>query len=148
MVEMMIKSLQDQSLNTVLGHHWLVEGEVKLVQFKNMQEFDAYVSLGVIKPAPQGAMESKMIPVIPVPMENGLPTALHDGEQFLELSNDPEVEIDPEEIPNEVTVAALEEEDLTEVGSVEELMEELEEEDPEEDEEEDEGDWTSEIDHV
>jgi len=142
MVEMMIKSLKDQTLKTVMGRYWLVEGEVKLVQFKNMQEFEAHVEMQTIMPAPQGAQEHKDIPVvIPVPMEGGLPTALYDGEQLLELSHDPE----EEEIPNEVTVAAMEElvEDMEPATDVEELLDRLEE-----DEDEEEGSWTNEIDRV
>ena len=155
MVEMMVKSLRDQSLKTVFGQHWLVEGEVKRIQFKNMAEFDAMVELGIIKPAPKGAEESKRIPVFPSPVseETGLPVALNDGEQVLELSNDPDEIGEPTfasmDIPNETTIAALEEKDLKEVDTVDELMEELEEDDPEDEEPEDEeDDWTSEIDHV
>lgn len=151
MIEMKIKSLKDQSLNTSCGKYMLVEGEVKVVTFKDMTEFKAYLGFDVFMPVPDGTPESKSIPVVlPVPMKDGLPLALHDGENELPLSNDPEE-------PNEVTVAALEEkeEDLHEVESVEELMEELEADDPveedkveEDDDEEDLSSWTGQIDRV
>jgi len=149
MVEIMIRSLKDQDLKTAcgMGQYWLIEGEVRLVMFKNMAEFEALQDMGVLMPAPQGAEESKHVPVIP--------EVLHDGEETLELSNDPydlEEDMHPEDLPeleeldhtpNDMTVAALEGEDLYECNTVDELMEDLEE-----DEDEEEDDWTNSIDHV
>ena len=148
MIEMKIKSLRDQSLRTSCGSYWLVEGEVRLVTFKNMAEFEAYLGMGVFQPVASDTPESKSIPVVlPVPTdEEGLPLELHDGESALPLSNDPEELGEPSfvsmDLPEEYGDEPMED------GS-----EDLEDEDESEDREEDESweadsDWTNEIDHV
>jgi hypothetical protein len=133
MVEMMVKSMRDQSLKTVFGQYLLIEGEVKRIQFKNMDEFDSMVEMGIIMPAPKGAEESKQIPVFssPVSEETGLPVVLNDGEQILKLSND----------PDEVGESTCESIGISDETAVTDLEEDDELED-------DVDDWTSEIDHV
>jgi hypothetical protein len=169
MIEMKIRSLKDQSLKTSCGSYWLVEGEIKRVTFKNMAEFDAYVEMGVFKPVSSDTPESKIIPVIEVPMdEEGLPLELHDGENALPLSNDPEeegdegeledalpepvfdpeLEVDPEEFEEEVDSEESEEEVDPEESEEEESEEDPEDEEDETESWEDDGDWTNQIDHV
>jgi len=152
MIEMKVKSLRDQSLKTSCGSYWLVEGEIKSVTFKNMAEFEAYLGMGVFQPVASDAPESKNIPVVvPVPVdEEGLPLALHDGENELPLSNDPEeVGEEEETLPEPVIDPEIdpedEEEDFEE-DDPEDEEEDLEDED--EDDPEDYGDWTNQIDHV
>ena len=131
MIEIMIKSLKDQSLRTSCDHHFLVSGEVSLVRFKDVKEFEAYQGLGVFLPAPQGAKESRNIPVIRSTVDE-LPLALHDGEDVLELCSDPDFDI------GEPCFDSM---DISETCG--EIPEDEEDDSCDEDEY-----WTNEIDHI
>ena len=86
MIEMKIRSLKDQSLNTSCGKYMLVEGEVRIVTFKSLVEFEAYMDCGIFLPVSDDVPENKCIPVV-------LPASLtlNDGKIELPLSNDPDM---------------------------------------------------------
>lgn len=155
MFEVKVRSLRDQSLRTSCGDYLLVEGEVKAVTFKDLVEFESYQDRGVFLPVPDGTPESKNIPVVlpvPVPMKDGLPLVLHDGESELPLSNDPEDEPGVKILDSVPVVTPLDREGE---GEWEETLpdsdlgpEEEEPEDEEDDSQDDVESWTNQIDHV
>lgn len=64
MIEKTIKAITDSELKTCFGFHYLVEGEVKRIQFKSQKAFEALLQLGSFVEAGRDEKETKNIPVI------------------------------------------------------------------------------------
>ena len=79
MITKKVISKLDQTLGTNIGKYYLIKGEVAEIEFKNQEQIDSYVSLGVIEIAPVDVEVKKEIPVIlrdennePIPLSSGL----------------------------------------------------------------------------
>lgn len=69
-LEKKIRVLKDLELKTPFETHFLSEGEVKTIRFKNLQSFKTHVELGDIEEAREDEQEVKQISVI-YPDEEG-----------------------------------------------------------------------------
>ena len=106
MIERKIESLKDFRLITYFGTHFLSEGEVKRIRFKNKKTFEAQIIAGNIKEADLRQPEVKKIPVVlPLITEDTVvsvePEELKADEKPVEqeLAGLPKVEVDLEEEP-------------------------------------------------
>ena len=64
MIERKIKLLRDITLNTNFETHYLVEGEVRIIKFRNRRSFEGLLRLGNFIEAGKDEKEVKVIPVI------------------------------------------------------------------------------------
>ena len=65
MIEKKIRVLKDHRLKTIYGIHYLSEGEVKRVRFKNRNTFKELIGSGCFVEADSDEEETKLIPIIP-----------------------------------------------------------------------------------
>lgn len=81
MVEKKVKSLIDGEISTYLETHFVVVGEVLVIQFKNKDTFASYIQAGVLVEAEVDEPIGKTIPIIPAEVdESGLPFVGEDAE--------------------------------------------------------------------
>lgn len=64
MVEKKIKALKDFELRTFFGPHYMIDGEVRRIRFKNQQTFESLLKFGNFVEAEADEKEVKVIPVI------------------------------------------------------------------------------------
>jgi len=123
MLEKKVKALRDLELKTYFGSHYLSEGEVKTIRFKNQNTFEAQVKLGNLVEADRDEPEGSNIPIIlPDEMSEDEIVEIRPTEQSEELGHDvdtappealPELEETPEE-PIEENLPIVEDLNLNE----------------------------------
>lgn len=72
MIERKIRALKDVTLNTRYGIHFLVEGEVKKIRFRNRNVFEGLLKFGTFVEADKNEEEKKPIPVILPEVDEGI----------------------------------------------------------------------------